>query len=463
MLRVLFLDRSNPVFVQWIEGFSKAVSDLDVGIIFASDKERSRVSGNLEVVNVFDIPQAQDIGVLERKLGFSLHKILAPERAFFDYSSFRRCQSYSRLSLEEVGRKVVPYLNAFDYLIRERADVVIEGLADNFMTAMAGRIARFYNKRFVMGYVYHWWTDGIFFVDQLDQTSSEVDRRYQHYRSHPDQIDRKRVEHVFAKKRAPQFPGRGIYPLKLRLRQLIARRKSYEPISWRHWFCRRVSALASRVLIHKLVTRHSVPLDEDFILFPLHVSPEATLLGCEPEIADQFCLIKNISMNLPFGVRLYVKEHPAQFVGYGLDYGFYRRLTALPNVRYFRADASIDDLFKHPRCHGVAVINGTVGLEAAMHRKPVFVFGRAPYGVGDCFLKPKSFEEFFAQVQEIRHGSHRFDEEALYAILQALDDAVVKADIDMTCYKSWSELALAMNPVYRKFLLMCLEESEGTT
>src|SRR5207248_2167707 len=116
----------------------------------------------------------------------------------------------------------------------------------------------------------------------------------------------------------------------------------------------------------------------------------------EPELADQFSLLKNISMNLPFGVRLYVKEHPAQFLGNGLNYGFYRRLTALSNVRYYRADAPLKELVSHRRCLGVAVINGTVGLEAAMNRKPVFVFGRALYGAGDCFFKPQSFDEFYA-------------------------------------------------------------------
>ena len=457
MLRVLILDRSNPVFFQWVRGLAQAVTDLDLRILFVSDKEKSGLYGNLEVINVFDGLQDSELETLERKAGFSLHRALVPERSFFDYSSFRKCRTYSSLAIEEIGRRIRPYFNTLDYVIREKADVVLEGLADNFMTSLATRLARFYGKPFYMAYAYYWWSDGLFFVDRVDQTSSDVDRRYRHYRQHPEEIDRARVDSIFSQKRATlQFPGRGIYPLGLRLRQLWARRKSYEPISWSHWICRRISALASRVGIRLFIPQHRALYDEDFILFPLHVSPEATLLGSEPELADQFSLIKNISMNLPFGVRLYVKEHPAQFLGHGLDYDFYRRLTALPNVRYYRGDAALKELMSHRRCLGVAVINGTVGLEAAMNRKPVFVFGRALYGAGDCFFKPKSFEEFYSHVQKLRYEGHVFDEQALYAILQSLDDAVVHADIDISRFKSWTEMALSSDAIYRAFLIKCL-------
>ena len=145
------------------------------------------------------------------------------------------------------------------------------------------------------------------------------------------------MQNVFANKQTMrQFPRGGVYPFKLRLQQLRVRSKPYEPTSWKHLACRRVGAIAPKALIRLLISVHKAALDEEFVLFPLHVSPEATLLGSHAELVDQFGLIKNISVNLPFGVRLYVKEHPAQSVGYGLDYGFCRRLTSLPNACYFK-------------------------------------------------------------------------------------------------------------------------------
>jgi hypothetical protein len=330
------------------------------------------------------------------------------------------------------------------------------------MTSLAGRIAVHYGKPFYMNFAYYWWENGLLFANRINQTSSEVDTRYAEYRAEPGRIDRDRVDSVYAAKRfRPAATG---YSLRMRLQQLWARRTSYEPLSLKNWVCRRISAAASRAAIRSLVTSLERPLDEPFVLFPLHVLPEATLLGSEPEIADQFGLIKNMSMNLPFGVRLYVKEHPAQQLGMGLDYGFYRRLSSLPNVRYLRASANLAELLQHRGCLAVAVINGTVGLEAAfMFRKPVFVFGPALYRAGGCFLKPGNFEEFGRQLLDIRRGRYTFDEEGLYAILQSIDDCVVRAPIDFTKGRNWSETALQAVPVYREFLADRLKAGLGSS
>jgi hypothetical protein len=456
MLRILFLDRSNPVFVRSIRALAREVADLPVKLVFLSDKEGSEMVGNLQIVNIHDVTQRIDIKTLELQYGFSIHRALVPERSFFDYSSFRRCQRYSDLTLEQIERLIAPYVNALDALIRDQVDLVIDGFADNFMTSVAGRIARHYGKPFYMNFAYYWWEDGLLFADRMDQTSSEVDRRYAEYRANPARIDRARVESVFAEKRFR--PAAAGYDLRMRLQQLLARRTSYEPLSLKNWISRRVSAAASRLAIRSFVASIERPLDEQFVLFPLHVLPEATLLGSAPEIADQFGLIKNISMNLPFSVRLYVKEHPAQQLGAGLDYGFYRRLSALPNVRYVRASANLPELLQHRGCLAVAVINGTVGLEAAfMFRKPVFVFAPALYQAGGCFLKPGSFEEFGRQILEIRSGRYVFDEEGLYAVLQAIDDCVVRASVDFTKSRNWTEMALQGAPIYREFLVRQLK------
>jgi hypothetical protein len=123
----------------------------------------------------------------------------------------------------------------------------------------------------------------------------------------------------------------------------------------------------------------------------------------------------------------------------------------MPNVRYFRADASLRRILHHPRCRAIATINGTVGLEAAMQRRPVFVFGRAAYDVADCFINPVSFADFYQRPQQIRRGEFRFDETALYAYLQALDDTVVRADFDARQFRTWRDMTLSSYPIYREF------------
>jgi hypothetical protein len=461
MLRVLFIDRSNPVFVALIRSLAEEIRDLPVQLVFLSDKERSAVLGNLEIINVYDVQQRKSIAELERDYGFSVHRALVPERAFFDYSTFRRCQRYSDLSLDEIGRRILPYLNAFDFLIREKIDMIIEGQADTFIPSLAGRIAAYYGKPFYMNSIFYWWPDGLLFADRMDQTSSEIDRLYLEYRADPTKIDRQRLAAVFAEKRF-KAPRTG-YDWKMRIRQVRARLSSFEPPSPRNWICRRLSAVVARFAIRNLVKSYDRPQPgEEYVLYPLHVSPEAMLLGSSPELADQFGLIKNISMNLPFGVRLYVKEHPGQNLGLGLDYGFYRRLTSLPNVRYLEASADLNGMLSDSSCLAVAVINGTVGLEAAMQfHKPVFVFGAALFGAADCFIKPKNFSDLHQSIQDIRSGRFVFDEEALSAILQAIDASVVRADVDFSETETWSEGARAGNAIYRQFLLKCLSAKDA--
>lgn len=449
------MDRSNPDFVDWIRELSRLIGDSGIRLLFLTDKEASGVHGNLEIINVNDVHQQLSLADLQEKYSFSIYRTLVPERAFVDYSSFRRSQCYSRLTLEEIERKAQPFYNALDYVIRERADLVLEGLADNFMSAAAGSISQHYRKPFRMAFVYYWWTDGILMVDRQDQTSSHVDQDYARYYANPELVDRTAIDILFSKKKLNlTYAGtNGKYRLKNRLAQITNRFRSYEPPSILNWIMRRLGWSCSRLLISWFIEKHRVrPDDGKFVIFPLHVSPEASLLGSSPEMADQFSLIKNISMNLPLGVSLYVKEHPYQMVGDGLNFEFYRRLNVLPNIKYFSADVSLHGLLTDPDCIGVATINGTVGIEAALIKKPVFVFGQAIYGAADCFIKPRDFSEFRTAVMEILKGGFTFDDDALYAILKALDNNVIRADIDMNDHYGWKAVALATAQINANFI-----------
>ena len=457
MLNVLLIDRSNSAFVALASHLASLLREQPVRLIFLSDKEPSAVQGNLEIVNVHDVPQCESIADLQRKFAFSLYRTLIPERSFFDYSSFRKTQRYSDLSLDEIYRLVTPYLNALDYLLRERIDLVIEGLADNFMTSAAGRIAGHYRKRFFMTFIYYWWKNAVLFVDRTDQTSSLVDQRYEYHLANAAQLDRQALEGTFGGKTLNL--NLASYTLGARISQAWRRRRSYEPPSVKNWILRRIAWLISRQRIRFLVPFAQHATGEKFVLFPLHVTPEASLLGSVPELADQFALIKNISMNLPAGVCLYVKEHPHQQIGLGLDYDFYRRLLSLPNVKLFGPKVNAETLYCARDCLAVAVISGTVGLEAALKGVPVFVFGRPIYHRGDCFIKPGDWEEFFAAVKALQQTLHRFHEPALYAVLQALQDARVEAKVDFTGARNWLELSHMVNINTAKFISQQCEYS----
>lgn len=453
MTRVLFIDRSWPVVGELVRTFARSVRGSDIHVVFLTDKEPSGVSDNLETINLQDVPQRRTLEQLQDKFPFSLHKTLVPERAYFDYSSFRRSQCYSRLSNVQIAEHITPFANAFDFAIREKADLVLEWYPDCFIPSLAGKIAAYYDKPFRMILQHYWWNDGAFFVDRMDLTSSEVDCNYRRFYDNPELCDRKKLEELFkAKKTLYAFSSSEMYTLRMRLRLVLNRNSSYEPPSIRNWIVRRLGRGWSAAMIRAFSSRHLEPGDEPFVLYPLHTSPEAALLGSYPELADQFGLIKNISMNLPYGVKLYVKEHPIQELGLGLDFDFYRRLRALPNVRIIRGDARLEKFMEHPKFLAVAILTGTVGLDAAIKRKPVFIFGRAIYATADCFSKPSSFEDFHDQLLKIMRGEFRFNERALYAMLNALDASIVRAEVDFLAPRDVPALLMCFPPIWRRYV-----------
>ncbi len=109
-----------------------------------------------------------------------------------------------------------------------------------------------------------------------------------------------------------------------------------------------------------------------YVFFPLHSEPETALTLNGAHLPRQEELIGIIATALPFGVKLYVKDHPRM---YGLRANsFYRRIRKkAPNVRVLNPK---DDALKYIPCaKAVVIIAGTAGLEACMHGIPVIALG----------------------------------------------------------------------------------------
>lgn len=117
--------------------------------------------------------------------------------------------------------------------------------------------------------------------------------------------------------------------------------------------------------------------DDRYYLFPLHFQPEASTLVCAAKYEKQLYAIDNIAKSLPFGTKLYVKEHYAQ-IGHR-DISFYRSLKAYPNVRIIEPYENIHELIK--KAEAVIVLTSTTGFEAILHQKKVFILGHVFYDV----------------------------------------------------------------------------------
>lgn len=451
---VLFLDHNWSLVAPVVRMYANLARESGIHVILLSDKLPSQITENFEVINIFDVPQKKTLGELQESISYSLHKALVPERAFYDYSSFRRSQCYSRLSEEQIANKIAPYVNALDYAIRERADLVFDWFPDNFLSSVAQMLSANYNTHCAVLFPQYWWKNGSLMIDRMNLTSTLIDSNYALFYENPGLLDMKHLANVFSKPLTSAFAVKKfkMYTFKERLQLMINRQKSYQPVSLRNWIVRRTSTVVSSFLIKSLIARETIPRDEPFVIYPLHISPEASILGTTPELADQFGLIKNISMNLPYGVMLYVKQHPYEHVGLGLDFGFYRRLATLPNVRIFDKRAKLDTMLEHPRFLALAILAGTSALDTALKRKPVFVFGETYYSIADCFIKPTSFRDFFIQLTSIMQGKFEFNDRALNAILGALDKSVVRADVDLISHDNPLDLVSQYPLLWQSYL-----------
>ena len=132
---------------------------------------------------------------------------------------------------------------------------------------------------------------------------------------------------------------------------------------------------------------------ERFLLYPLHFHPEASTSILAGTYLDEYEVIRNIAFNLPEGLRLYVKDHVSAWAYPNLD--FYSRLRSLPNVRVLHPEAPTKKLIRDSEA--VITLTSTVGYEALLLRKRVFLYGEVFYS----FHKGVARVENPAQLHEL--------------------------------------------------------------
>jgi len=113
------------------------------------------------------------------------------------------------------------------------------------------------------------------------------------------------------------------------------------------------------------------PADK-IIYYPLTYEPEKSLLLGSPFYTNQIALISNIAKSIPVEYTLYVKEHPGMDEQGWRDIFYYEQLFDLPNVKLIHPSVSNEELVK--KCFLAMTIRGTVGLEAAIYKKPAINF-----------------------------------------------------------------------------------------
>jgi len=452
--KVLFFDHNWENISNLVYSFGEISKDLNINILLLSDRKKTKTLQNIQIQNIYDIQQYLSLNQLQQKLSFSLHKRIAVERAFFNYSCFRKNQCYSRLSYEQIEKNITPYVNALDFSIRQNCDLIIDWFPDNFLSSIASKFAEFYHKKFAAFFPHYWWQDGALVVDRPDMTSSIMEKNYKKiYKKGLTKFNEKALTIYKTKKSLFYFNSSQTYHFKDRIKLFLNRQFGYQPFSIIHFISRKVSQKISFGLIKNFIKfKKDLNINEKFVLYPMHISPEASILGTTPELADQFSLIKNISLNLPVNVKLYVKQHPFEHVGLGFDFMFYRRISSLQNVCLIHKSVNIEKLFKHPRFLALSILAGTAALDAALQQKPVFVFGKTYFSFAHCFIKPLNFDHFFEDLQKISRNKFKFNIHSLKALLISIDKSVVRANVDFINQNNMKDLSMQLPKIWYQYI-----------
>jgi hypothetical protein len=150
-----------------------------------------------------------------------------------------------------------------------------------------------------------------------------------------------------------------------------------------------------RILLQKNIFNSLSNNDDKFFLFPLHLQPESSTSVQATYFCDQLNTVMNIAFSLPLPYKLYVKEHPAA-IGTRPS-NFYRKLKEIPNVVLISPNEDTENLIK--KSQGVITLTSTIGMEAALAGKPVYVLGNVFYSYHPLCQKVNSFEELKQKIE----------------------------------------------------------------
>lgn len=168
--------------------------------------------------------------------------------------------------------------------------------------------------------------------------------------------------------------------------------------------------------LKRFYIRHSkMPnLQEKYIYYSLHLEPEAAIIG-KTILESQLTIVKMLSKALPKGWKLYVKEHPHQFMFNNelshyfinnLDFfkniSLYQEIMKLENTTLVSLKISSKDLMQNAQA--VATLGGTISLESALDNVPAILFNplESVYSVLDNTLHVRSYDDLLKAIQRIQ-------------------------------------------------------------
>ncbi|MFA6039764.1 MAG: hypothetical protein WC698_05900 [Candidatus Peribacteraceae bacterium] len=171
-------------------------------------------------------------------------------------------------------------------------------------------------------------------------------------------------------------------------------------------------------LLYDRLTKEA-DLSKPYIYFPLHQQPEATTCPMGGVFVDQELAVQLLASHLPPGIRLYVKEHPAQGEMCRSS-AFYRSLQEIPSVTLVPRSQDTFGLMKN--AVAVATITGTAAYEGLFRGTPALVFGHRFIQYAPGMQRIHTSEDCARAVRCILEGREKPSLHDMRLFLKAVED-----------------------------------------
>lgn len=179
-------------------------------------------------------------------------------------------------------------------------------------------------------------------------------------------------------------------------------------------------------------------LSKNFIYAPLQVQPERTTSPQGDVFADQILMLEILSASLPEGWEIYVKEHPIQWLRFGLGFfsaryrGYYKRIAEIKHVRLVPVETNSYSLIDASQA--VAAVTGSANWEAVLKSKPAITFGYVWYQDCPGILRANNVATCREAIEKIKQG-YKVDQQKIINYLKSFEQATIRGFLSNTAGK----------------------------
>ena len=154
----------------------------------------------------------------------------------------------------------------------------------------------------------------------------------------------------------------------------------------------------------------------NYLFLPLHAEPEISLSVYAKFYCNQINFIRNISLALPQGFHLLVKDHPRNQGRRPSSY--LKKISQIPRATLINYEVNSLEIIDNS--YGIIMLSGFVGFEALLRKKPVFCFGSSMLSRFSNFLNIYNCTNFEQLSENLRKQNKTFDENKLCKFVSSI-------------------------------------------